>query len=141
MFLGAWKIDAHRKIVRRYRQKWDDNDHCRIVVENRDTIVQTMINIYQKEEILEQRLYVTFVGEVGKDVGGLSKQIFSLFCSAILERHCGGSGMKYIKPAYTTRKFERQSLQAIGRILFHGFSLYKFFPLNLNRRMNHQSDF
>ena len=117
--------DAHNKIVRRYRTKWDQNQKYTIVVENRENIVQTMINAYKREEILEQRLQVTFAGEDGEDYDGLSKQIFTLFWSAMLENNCGGTGMKYITPAYT-RKFEEQSLQSIGRILFHGFSLYKF---------------
>ena len=86
---------------------------------------------YQDSNTLNKKLAVSFIGEIGKDLDGLTRELFALFWKKFLTNYIYGTNQKNIKvePVQTLSKDDRKS---VGKILFHGFLLCSYIPITLN---------
>ncbi|XP_039305557.1 uncharacterized protein LOC120357855 [Solenopsis invicta] len=91
-----------------------------------------LMNLYMDEEIVNKNLQVTFLGELGLDGGGLTKELFNIFfikCESIFFR-----GEDCLVPYLELSKLnEIDKFVIIGRILQHMLLLTNNLPAKLSR--------
>ncbi|OWF39690.1 uncharacterized protein LOC110464724 [Mizuhopecten yessoensis] len=102
---------------------------------NRQSILANLLDLYNDETIVTKRLYVRFVGEIGMDTGGLTKDAFSTFWDRAFREYFRGENS--LVPYLGASKFaEAQRVYPIlGRILSHSVALTGTFPVRLSRCM------
>ncbi|XP_033761985.1 E3 ubiquitin-protein ligase TOM1-like isoform X2 [Pecten maximus] len=102
---------------------------------NRQTILESFMDIYKDESIVRKRLNVRFEGEMGLDTGGLTKDAFSTFWDKAFKEYFKGENS--LVPFMPVSRFaEAQTVYPIlGRILSHGVALTGTFPIRLSRCM------
>ena len=98
-----------------------------ILVRRRE-IVTDAINQFQGSDMLHCRLFVSFAGESGEDLDGLTGEFFTVFW-----QECGIlAGMQYkyfaINP---TRALSIEEVKAVGRIFIQGFILSNYIPVQI----------
>lgn len=91
-----------------------------------------LMNMYMDEQIINKNLQVTFLGEIGLDGGGLTKELFNIFfikCESMFFR-----GEDCIVPYLELSKInELDKFVIIGRILQHMLLLTNNIPAKLSR--------
>lgn len=91
-----------------------------------------LMNLYMDEQIVNKNLNVTFLGEIGVDGGGLTKELFNIFfikCESIFFR-----GEDCLVPYLELSKLnELDKFVIIGRILQHMLLLTNNIPAKLSR--------
>lgn len=91
-----------------------------------------MMNLYMDEHIVDKKLCVTFLGEIGVDGGGLTKELFHLFfdkCEGIFFQ-----GEDCVIPYLElNRQSELDKFIIIGRIIQHMLLLTQQLPAKLSR--------
>ncbi|PIK36784.1 hypothetical protein BSL78_26377, partial [Apostichopus japonicus] len=102
----------------------------RRILVSRSTILQDAITMYAIGDLAHYTLHVTFQGEIGEDVGGLSREFFTTFWRAVAPMYFQGT---YSVVPYTTLRpmsqlSSAQTWHAIGSIFSHGFVLLGYIP-------------
>jgi hypothetical protein len=102
------------------------------VVVNRATVLQDMLAIYGDETLALHEVRVTFVFELGKDFGGLTKELYTLVWRNILDEYFkGDSAMVPSLPLYKQNMIN--NFVKLGRILSHSVALLKHLPPRISR--------
>ena len=95
----------------------------------RENLIDEAIKIYmEKPFLICKKLHVTFVGEEGLDLDGVSREFFSLFWKHFLYQYFRNS-LPMMKPSLFAIDKE---FVAAGRILVHGYILLGYLPININ---------
>lgn len=98
---------------------------------SRNHCYEDLINLYKDEEILNKKLNVTFIGELGVDGGGLSKEMFNIFfdkCEGIFFH-----GEDCLVPYLELNKYnEVNKFVVIGKILQHMLLLTRTIPCKIS---------
>lgn len=92
-----------------------------------------MLELYKDPALLNDKLYVIFLGEVGADEGGLTKDLFSLFWCKAMENFFQGESAVVPHLPLHRQSLERELFVSIGRILAHTIALLKYIPARLSR--------
>ena len=93
------------------------------------TIVKDMLQVYQQfTELCGKEIRVTFHNENGVDMGGLTRELFTVLWTAIESSYFDVNIEKVpvLVPRYLSDIF------VLGEILSHGFVLTGYFPLSLS---------
>jgi len=96
--------------------------------------MQEVLDLYAADDGLPFRcVKVTFIGELGHDQGGLTKDLFTSLWAELLKRYFTGCSamVPYIPVHEHIRK--RRFYVAIGRILAHTVALLQYVPARLSR--------
>ena len=104
------------------------------VLVRREDILTTAESLYSDNSILAcEKLFVQFEGEDGVDVDGVSRDFFSSYWRRALSECTAGHHQLYLQmlPGLVSR-FSKERLEAMSRILLHGFLVCGFLPINLN---------
>ena len=67
------------------------------IVVLRANILRTALQIYQDSNILNKKFGVSFIGEKGEDLDGLTRKFFALFWKEFLTNFTYGTNQKNIK--------------------------------------------
>lgn len=99
---------------------------------SRADCTQDLLQIYAEDEIINNNLQVEFLGELGIDGGGLTKEMFNLFfrqCESILF-HGEDALVPYLP---LNKRNEIEKFVIIGRIMQHMLLLTGTLPAKLSR--------
>ena len=100
------------------------------ILVNREDIITDAIEYYTKNpDIINCKLYVSFVGESGDDFMGLTREFFSEFWRLYLNAR-GANEQVNLEP--NPLVLDESYHQAVGRILVHGYVVTGFLPTRLN---------
>ena len=102
------------------------------ILVQRENIASTAESLYSEDSILSCRgLFVQFEGELGVDLEGVTRDFFSSYWRSSLTAWLGGHNNSYFKlsPGIDVSK---ERLEAMGRILLHGYLVCGFLPIYLN---------
>ena len=89
--------------------------------------------MYDDTTLPTTSLNVSFVGEMGSDLGGLTKELFTLTWREVLNSFFKGEeAMVPYVPLHRT-EFAKQEFIIIGRILAHSASLLQMIPPRMSR--------
>ena len=96
------------------------------ILVRRENIVKDAMSQYMDGSILSCRVYVSFEGENGEDLDGLTREFFSIFWQQFISA-LAGADRKYfsIDPCNVLSLDE---VGAVGRIILHGFILTGYLP-------------
>ena len=102
----------------------------RVVKLHRVKILSEMIEVFKEPSIEECMLEFQFVGEVGADVSGVSRDVYTAFWQEFYATVCSGEATRapLMIPEYGPPQWE-----AIGRILVKGFKDVRVFPSRLSQ--------
>ena len=121
-------VEQGNILLRRINLKQALGDTVFISV-TRENLIDEAIKIYmEKPFFICKKLHVTFVGEEGLDLDGVSREFFSLFWKHFLYRYFRNS-LPMMKPSLFAMDKE---FVAAGRILVHGYILLGYLPININ---------
>ncbi|XP_077282252.1 uncharacterized protein LOC143908460 [Temnothorax americanus] len=99
---------------------------------SRTNCVNELMSLYADEQLLSKNLSVKFIGEIGIDGGGLTKELFNIFfdkCSSTFFQ-----GEDCLVPYLPLNKrSEQDKFITIGRILEHMLILTNSIPAKLSR--------
>ena len=101
---------------------------------NRDNVLADVIHLYSSDPMLPlKQVKVSFIGEKGDDFGGLTKELFTLIWSRLIEEYFEGESA--VVPSLPLHRQIRQrgDYVAIGRILAHTTALLKMIPARLSQ--------
>lgn len=101
---------------------------------HRDNLTEEMLQLYSADATVAfKQLKVSFVGETGDDLGGLTKDLFtSLWASIMKKFFIGEAAMVPYIPMHEHMQ-KRRYYEAIGRILSHTVALLQYVPARLSR--------
>lgn len=92
-----------------------------------------VLSVYKDPEILNKKLNVTFLGEIGQDMGGLTKELFCLFWQLSEERFFKGEDVIVPYIPLHKKRSEKGNLEVLGRVLTHMAILTKTVPTKISR--------
>lgn len=100
----------------------------------RSNCLNKLIDFYIDDDILTKNLHVRFIGEVGIDGGGLTKELFNVFFFFEQSEGIFFQGEDCLVPYLPlNKKTEQKKFVCIGRILHHMLILTGTFPAKLSR--------
>lgn len=103
------------------------------VLVRRNSIVNDVLTLYEDHECCTKRLKVTFEGEEGEDMGGLTKEMMTIFWKEVTKEYFQGEHVTVPSlPLYRCRK-ESAKFVAIGRALTHSAALTETLPCRIAR--------
>jgi len=110
------------------------SDDAEDICVHRDNVTEEMIAKYAADHTIDSRLIkVSFIGETGDDLGGLTKDLFTSLWSDLLKKFfIGEAAMVPFMPMHEQMR-KRRYYEAIGRILSHTASLLHYVPARLSR--------
>ncbi|KAJ8043440.1 hypothetical protein HOLleu_10520 [Holothuria leucospilota] len=85
--------------------------------------------VKESEDVIQQQLTFSFVGESAIDQSGVSRDAYSSFWDAFYERRT--SGTNTVVPCVTVQ-YCREEWLAVGHILVKGYKDHSIFPIRLN---------
>ena len=109
-----------------------ENAETETIEISRTNCINELMSLYADDQLLNKYLNVTFVGEIGIDGGGLTKELFNIFfdkCSGLFFQ-----GKDCLIPYLPLNKRnEQDKFIIIGRILEHMLILTSTIPTKLSR--------
>ncbi len=92
-----------------------------------------VLDLYKSNDILQGRLHVKFEGEDGFDLGGLTRELFTLFWTQVTDEQLF-AGEHCVVPSLPLNKMRPESWKfvSLGRILAHTVALTGTIPANLS---------
>ena len=100
---------------------------------SRKTVLTDMVALYSDPQIPTKGVHVTFLGEEGQDVGGLTKDLFTLTWREILQEYFQGEeAVVPFVPPYK-KAASLPTFRAIGGIMSHTAALLKSLPPRISR--------
>ena len=105
---------------------------AQIVSVRRKDILDDVLNIYRHLD-LTVRLHVNFTGELGADLGGLTKDMFAGFWTAALERYFCGENSKVPHLPISDRHMARDIFPVLGKVLEHMLNIVGTLPSEICR--------
>lgn len=110
------------------------DDNVELIRVHRSRMLAEVLQLYHHDAQLPLRpVKVEFIDELGDDVGGLTKDLFTSLWVQILQQYFAGeSAVVPYLPLYKHMDC-RQHFRAIGHILAHTVALLKIIPARLSR--------
>lgn len=101
----------------------------RKVEASRQCILMFMLKLYEDEAVCRSNLCVSFKNELGADLGGVSRDLFSSFWEKAYEAYFDGDIIKvpFIPPHQMSNA--QAIFMKLGRVFSHGFLLTKTIPV------------
>ena len=110
------------------------SDNIQLISVHRDRMLDEVLQLYRDNAQLPlQHVRVEFIGELGADAGGLTKDLYTSLWVQLLQQYFRGeSAVVPYLPLYKHMEL-RCNFPAIGRILAHTVALLKIVPARLSR--------
>lgn len=124
------KIPSLTSINHLRRQTLQQMTTIQELIIGRSDIVKQAIEFYKDASISTCRLSVSFLGEDGVDINGLTREFITLFWKKFTESQMYGEKEVYVQSAPGS-KYGSSEYEAVGRILAHGFILTGFLPTRI----------
>eukprot|EP00112_Aurelia_sp_Birch-Aquarium-sp1_P008587 Seg1949.11 transcript_id=Seg1949.11/GoldUCD/mRNA.D3Y31 product="hypothetical protein" protein_id=Seg1949.11/GoldUCD/D3Y31 len=96
------------------------------ILVRRENIVKDAISQYMDECILSCRIYVSFEGENGEDLDGLTREFFTIFWQQFTPALAGADRKYFLIDPCNVLSLDE--VGAVGRIILHGFILTGYLP-------------
>lgn len=105
------------------------------VVINRATLLEDCLKVYEDSTIVENSIRVEFLGEVGQDQGGLTKDLLTSVWIEIFQKYFRGENVAI--PFLPLHLFSsaKDDYVKIGRILSHTASILNIIPTRISKVM------
>ncbi|CAC5403144.1 unnamed protein product [Mytilus coruscus] len=101
----------------------------------RNNIIKDVLHYYQDSTILNFKIKVVFEGEIGEDLGGLTRDMFSSFWKKACQEFFRGEDSVVPSLPIHRRREAADIFAAIGRVLCHMIGLCGILPPNLCRSL------
>ncbi|CAC5365095.1 unnamed protein product [Mytilus coruscus] len=89
-----------------------------------------MIPIFKQQDLIERNLMFEYVNEIGSDLDGVSRDVYSSFWIEFLR--CSSEGEDCRVPALNSR-WQADEWMSIGRIMAKGYQDHQISPLQLSK--------
>eukprot|EP00794_Sanderia_malayensis_P004921 gene4921-5568_t len=100
------------------------------LIVRRGKLLEDTIEQYKDPQILQSKIYVHFQDEQGDDLDGLTRELFSQFW---LKLKPSFAGTDKVYPVFNpVSMMNVDELNAIGRVLLHGYILCGYLPYYIN---------
>ncbi|CAC5385095.1 unnamed protein product [Mytilus coruscus] len=97
---------------------------------HRSDLLNDMITIFKQQDIIQRKLMFEYVNEIGSDLDGVSRDVYSSFWIEFLR--CSSEGEECRVPALNSR-WQADEWMSIGRIMAKGYQDHQIFPLQLSK--------
>lgn len=109
-------------------------DDIELLSVHRDQLLSDLLLIYDaKPDTVFHQVKVQFVGEPGDDLGGLTKDLYTLAWSEMMQNYFGGESAVVPQLPLYKHAEQRPHYRVIGRIIAHSIALLKTLPPRLSR--------
>ena len=107
------------------------DNSCQIVTVKRESVTEDILNLYKtNSDIASSFVTFKFNNEEGMDMDGVKREVYSLFWEGAMMRFFDGSNTVVPKMG---PEIQDNDLDALGRIINHGFVLTGIFPIMINK--------